>query len=428
MQGSLQHLRQLEPMVHANQALLFDVLPAIYRHLPSEVPKAKQNSIPTLSNDDYEAVMAALILLSAGVSPETLRLERVFVSLMEHWPFLWKWLSFLLAEYVLNPKTVDDAKKENMHDMASHLLLPLTSREEFCRMLAKTPSLISTLSCMWKVEEGFDWSTSISCALFQVFLTDDHTCLSSTIFTTSLSNSRDEVADLIVRRLAHTITRPTIQGMVLRADIGLLDHITKAHQDLRNLLVAKRSIPVMTTVMSVLTSSNLSIQPAGSEPTRVCIHSCLSYLLLVFKDGGLCRINSALDGRLILSMFKGKDVLVSDSAKTRVTAVHLHDNYRLNSIYGEILQSITPYLIYRCVLREAVKTIKTVENSGLAKKIESVVPERGAFWQAWVAFKEFTEDRRKCKVETAGADGGWRVNMECNSPTVRFAFPFSSCL
>lgn len=90
--------------------------------------------------------------------------------------------------------------------------------------------------------------------------------------------------------------------------------------------------------------------------------------------------------------------------------------------YAELLRNFTPYLIYRGVLKAAARSIKTIEKSGLEKAMLSMAHfhKERTFLQAWLAFKDFAEDRRKCNAAVAAALGGWRANMHCQNSEVSF--------
>lgn len=411
MQGSLEHFRQLRSMVQANYALLSDVLPTVYQYLPLPVPGSTQGSSPPLSDTVYDGASIALGILLACTLPENLATRRMQSNLTDNWTRIWKWLQFLLAEYVEHPGTAVGAQEQaQMHSMSMQLLLGLSMNSGFLRILWNTPGLVSMLSRIWLLEDGHEWPFSASNALHPLILATDKSFLN--VFTATLGASPDVVASLIVKRALRTATRSQIRGMMLRADLQMILYLSY-QPHLHQPLIVKNSIPITTQIMSILTSRTLSIAPDDSAIT--CIHACSSYLLRCFEVDGHCRIASALEGKLLLSMFKSSAFMVVDSLDT---TEDLRDDSHLNKVYSTLLRCLVPFLIYRDVLQHGIKTLKTVRNRGLEASMESAVSVEGSFWQAWLTFKDYTEDRERCKVVSADRNGGWRASVPCLNPKV----------
>lgn len=398
-------------MVLNDDTLLLDVLPVIYHYLPAHIPDSPSPIIDRADMDPAHYI--ALAILIAGVTPAQLKKPRIFNSLKQHWAVTWKWCRFFIQGYVDKPKT-SPAARDKLHSLVFALLVMLATHPNFTQILGSTPGFIPLITRVWRAE--IDWfiqlpNVSAAPVLLQVFSVNSS---SFDLFVASAGTSPAEVASLAVQRVIAATTRPQIPCSILRSDFMIISHFG-GRDDLLRPLLAVGCIPVITQAMAQLTSHTIRFD----DPTiaRACLQSSVLFLASVIGDECAARAADALDGRVLLSMFKIKSF---PTHERRIGGQRSSDS-DLNEAYTNMMVLLTPYLIYRSVLLRAAKSLKTIRRLNLEQQLESVIPKTESFWPLWNTFKDYVADRLACKDETwVWCVRRLHVEAKCENPSVRF--------
>lgn len=404
MQGSLEHLEQLVPILREDDnVLLWETLPVIYHYLPpiTQVALRPSRSSKVVDHRPHYGALTALWLLLSGLGPRQLVTPRVRQSLMDHWPSIWEWCRFLTEEYVQDT-ALETEEQKKVHFVTIGVLVQFSGHALFGRVMGATSGVMTFLMRVWSVEQGRIYEISASLVLSRL--------MSATPpllhpFVASLGNLPVEFTQPCLQRIVKMIQRPHIVYAALLGDLHMMFYCV-GQPKLHGSLMAKDSVSIATQAMSRLTSRTMVVDdPDGATS---CLVTLTHYLLSCVKTGGLSRVVSALEGRLILAVFKAGHLLMLGDVGAR-----------LGGALADLFKAITPYLVYRSVLRRAIKSIKTVRNLGLEQSMESTISSSHPFWQSWMVFCDFTEDRYIFKSSTIDAcSKRERLQVVCWNPMV----------
>lgn len=390
MKGSVRDLSWLVGDLKSDNSRLWEVLPVIYHYLP------RTSETLDVGEGTETASFLALLLLDTGLkSPEQLKIPRIFDSLREHWVVIWEACRSLIEGYAGRVRLADKRRSIH-HSISTGLLMSLCSYPGFLRILGSTNGFISSITRIWRAEIGWfvDPPTLFTAStVLWVMFESDRSLFD--IFFASLGNSFDEVARLCVQRVIATGTGPQIPCSILQSDIAIMSLCGENDSLHRSLMVAD-CMSAVTHAMSRLASHSEPYNDFRAPIT--CVRFSLTYLSSIIDVDGASRVVLALEGRTLISMFKTRFIFADPNEKPSKFA-----DDELCREYTRTLELITPYLVYRSVLRHARKSVKTIISLDLERKMESFLPRsQKSFWTAWTAFKQYTMDRAACKTATSG--------------------------
>lgn len=412
-----------------NKKLFPKILPVVHHHL--KIPMSVEHSSHVHNQATHPLPFAALSLflpgLSSPSSPAPLDDPIILHSVKDHWDAIWYWCHSFLCGYMEHrentPREMDEQRK--LHVIPTAVLVGLSNHSDMTETLASTPDFIPFMARVWKFEIGRSTSgqiVSASVVLTQVFSRERSSCNSFDLFIACLGGiaSATEIATSCVQRVYDTSDHPVIGCSALRADLAMIScccqEKSRWRAKLYRAFMAVNAVSSVTYSMSRLTSRNAKFEdhPLAQD----CLKLCTTFLWQCFAEDGVHLIALALQGRMLLSMFKADRITWDEKNKTPGPATS-GGAHSLHSDYECLLQFLTPYLIYRSVLRQAVKSIKTIHTLDLERKMEVIIPKTEFFWDLWTRFKIYTENRVACKESTVdylrGLEEKYRV---CESPSV----------
>lgn len=392
MRGSLHDFEALSDLISEDNTLLYHSLPVVYHHL--HLDKLPIPAVPTL--DAAKFLMPALQsikLLNGSVSDEQFIDPKVVSSLKNNWTTIWSWCHFFLTAYIYKPVPTTEEKewRTGVISMIAELLTALSGSSDLTHLLGETIGLIPLVSSVWKLEAGTEdhWPPAASFSMSNVLTcllgpSDPLRWLNS--FLATVGGSSEDIAALCLRRVVDAIQNPTIRTMALRGHLFLMLHTARK----RNMYVSYlsiNSIAVITGAMRVLTSRT---KPFDDTPGAVmCLDICSMYLEECCARDGFHCIIQALDGRLLMSMLKSGHILEGPSTA---------EEPGLEFSYADLLVVITPYLIYRPILRLVSKTLKSARRMGFHRDMVAVVGRDSTFANAWRALERFADERVRFKT------------------------------
>jgi hypothetical protein len=379
--GSLKSVNKLGLMVDGNGALFEQVLPIIYQHLDvSKIPSNPGSSGPDKAT---EIAQMSLFALFQGIDDERLETPRIVSNLLDHWPMIWDWSSFLVTQYVeKDTSKMDEGFRFKVHFITTSLFSLLASQPELCRTMASTPGLVSMMTRLWISESDIgDRPVFASSALRHLLVQFDMTCIRD--FMVTISGNESDVAKMCLQRVEKALSGPTINDLELCGVIGMILCSAGNHQ-LSHALLANHSISVIARVMSRLTCG----KPPYSVSLMTCLKYCTMYLesFLPYTDG-FTWIIQAVEGHLIMTILTSEPLLKWDRARI--------DPDDIEQEYTNLLRNIiAPYLVYRSVLRQVAKSVKKAK----ALNLDSRMRKSGPLWDAWLLFKQLVEERMEIKA------------------------------
>lgn len=413
MRGSVEAFNNLISMVEGNPSLLLlKSLPVAYHHLRvSSIPT--QTSLPSLNTNSRLAILSLGLL---GVTRDFHRdlllkavgsdigeiwkivITKVVSTMKENWTLIWQWSAFLLDTYLVSTATagaLDPGPTWNeIHGVVIRLLHWLVHVDDFLSIIQRTRNVVGLLARVWKAESNQIAGHPISASNpLCVLLWSPTTPTPYVQFSMALGVSCVEEADMMLRFISRAIRQPRIQSEPLSGYLGLIMGtacLEESQVDHRALL-GKDSISIVLAVMARLTSHNLSYDDHGAAV--VTLHCCAQYLEICIISDGFARVLQALEGRLILYMFKSLRFIWAKAGSTHMSSA----DDLVETRYALLLEKIAPFLVYRPILHQARKSIKTLDRLGLSMAL--VDPTRAqAFASAWAVFRDYTQDRTRFKI------------------------------
>lgn len=316
--------------------------------------------------------------------------------------------------------------RESSYAIPVAVLVGLTKHYDVTEILTSTPDFIPFMARVWKLEIGrsrSEQAVTASLVLTQVFSRESPGCTSFDSFMASLGGitSATDIATLCVQRV-YEASKPQVIGCgPLLAELAMISCCCQEKSRWRDTLyrsfMAVDPISSVTYSMSRLTSRNAKFHdPALAQD---CLKLCTTFLWRCFLEDGVHLVVLALQERMLLSMFKADRITWHESIRAQSSVTDMMIAHSLHLDYESLLEFLTPYLNYRSVLRQAIKSIKTIRSLGLERKMEAVLPKTESFWDLWRRFKLYTENRVMCKAATVDYCRSLEEDIRvCRSPLV----------
>lgn len=391
MAGSSDDLSQLVSMVTERTSLLFDALPVAYQHLRiANIPSRSARATGVALDTQSTLATLSLQLIVAGVdSSEEVIDRKVVESLKERWTMIWQWSEYLLKIYLARLEfatTIDDPVYRSIHWATMALFARLVQLDDFRTLMANTQGFIKRLAIVWKaeLEPIIEQPISVSNVLHRLITSVGLATSYQSLFLATLDVPHDVVADMVLRHIYHAIQSPRITTFSLSGHLAMLAGCLQTETLLRPLL-AKGSISAILRVMARLTIQFPTYDRI--DLAKRCLVLCAGYLAVCFASEGFTWILRALEGRLVLYIFKSARILWAMREKKP-------SDDSLGVAYASVLNVISPFIIYRPILRQARRSVKTVDSLVLHRLVDPA----GPFGLAWVAFKKYTAYRTQYKV------------------------------
>lgn len=426
MKRDLSHmdLSELSKLLESNRSLLWQALPTVYHHMHIDgIPPLDSNFI---SNPKSGLALKAMHVLLNGIigAKDSVDMEtpvippRIVTNLLDHWGMIWAWCSFLLKSSVAqllatSPLSFEQQVKwwETLHPVIIELLIVFSKQSELRTCIGSTPGLVALLVQVWDYEKIFpiteaSASNALMCIL-PIRSVDSWPDLGD-------SGTIDNIPNICLQRIVSvTSCKRNIPYRPLKGDITIL-MICTTKIELHRSLLAKNSIAIVLRLVRTL-----ALQ-VPTTSVRKCLLGLAAYLLRCFEKDGFPTIIRALEERLLVRLFKSAHaVVVAHPAEQ--TAQYL------DRTYGEILDVIAPFTIFRPVLLHSRKSLKTIVVSGANpdRPLRPDVPGHGPFEKAWHKFRNAVSYRMAYKdMYDKEYGGGLHVDF-CASPKVNAV---ASCL
>lgn len=396
MRGSLEDYKELVSMVEADPPLLSNCLVVIYRHLQvTTIPRQS-----TSSALDTKSRLAILSLRLLGVPHTRKMIHDLTRSIKDNWTHIWRWSAYLVETYLASTGsgiigTLDSDQMGNeIHRVTMRVFYKLVHIDGFLTFLNRPDDMIRLLTRVWMSEskilaEYFMSASNPLSAVIRSSNPETAASLPDAQFLTYSGVSSDEVADMMLRFISRAIRQRRIQALPLYGHLGMLmSTVLDAKQTIFRPLLPKGSISVVLGVMAHLTSRKSSYD--HHEATVQILQICATYMEVCIMRDGFARVLEVLRGRLIMYIFK--------SARTIWTmAIQMSGSDELGEeYYARLLKAITPFLVYPPILRQARKSIKTIDALGLQTLLTP--SSTHAFASAWAVFRDYTQNRTQHNI------------------------------
>jgi hypothetical protein len=319
---------------------LNDNLPRFLELLdPSGIP---QNGVPKLGFSQVRPLPALL-----GIARwASLNADAVAARLKESWPDIWSWTSCLLNV---------ESKDLNVlaHRACCSVVVHLGVDQHMCELMALTPGTITTIVKLWVAELNSKYSVNTatpnsmpaSRAVYMFMDPRKSKCVDKIMI--ALGDVDEDVASVALGTIRRRIQDSSkLDVDTLYADLAILD----ALWDIRDYCADLYRSPAMQTVKNVMVRL-LCSQGSEHKGAASCLTHCVSYYV-----HGL----SANHGRLwAYRMYDAPIIRAIVQASIWSTV----DDREL----GEALDTLTPYLLFRTVLRRAERALDIIHELDLEK-------------------------------------------------------------
>lgn len=352
-------------------------------------------------------------LLWHGLDTTQIADLRIITSLREHWSIIWQWSDYLLRTYVLDKSGMDsDQEKawQDVHWATMSLFSIFIHVHGFCTLMVNTRGLIKLLSQVWKLEEDIIPENPISASnsLMTLFPPNQREFTWRNLFVASLEVPHEEVARMVLLRIIRSSTKPPVGCAPISGDLGMAMSCTRL-ENVHRAMLAKDAIFIIADVMARLTSPSAThLQPA---PAGQCLLYCSQYLQCCFGTDGFSWVLRALEARLLVTIFKSARLLFA------MRDCNPGRDY-IGDQYASLLNTIAPFLIYRPILRQAVKSLKVIDRLGLTARM----PTTGSFADTWAIFRDFVESRAQFKIQYDEVSKKGVDTSFCANRTVRIFY------
>lgn len=403
---------------HASQ-----LLPLILQHISNPIPEPQcsQLSATRLSLPHYSLAILKELLLASGTSALSRSRPQACLFFQTHWLLISAWVTFFLETVALEGTHIlDDVTVPTSPDHSLHEEVDL--RNTIWR------STISLLSNATHYPQSTHHPQS---TLYPQYEIDNLTFVSSTTHLVSVlirswiaaaENKHDTLLDTIIL-LAHVHPHAVEEGVwalqcsgsvledpsskaaciclhrltelldldqgmdsvVLAGFMHLLNACLDGSYKFHRSLLANGSISLMTHMMSRATSRVPSI-PSTHELrlAQDFLGNCTRYLLRCFNDSPTW-LSVALKGHCIISIFKS----LAGWSPASSTGAQLESNY------ASVFEHIKPRLVYDSVLREVLRSIRTIKGRGL----EDIIKGRGDLEEIWIELCQAAFSLKEVKTQ-----------------------------
>ncbi|KAL0948803.1 hypothetical protein HGRIS_008932 [Hohenbuehelia grisea] len=319
--------------------------------------------------------------------------KEIVARVLGSWPDLWVWCKLLLSDVV----------RARLRQVQSQLFIP----KDFCSMLHDLPLILATyfLDCA-KSNEGAsklfsvigDSDSFLAVITAEWLRPDDTSCISSpsaiiSIFAEERSKKWDDriisgaggiprLVKIIIERInaAQTLDEPKCTN--LARDIAVLVNLSFTTDSIAYALTAENAVLALVRLMKRLL-------PIGTEQYKaICVSLCLQLFVVNIKKKGFR--DRCLWVRKLLS---AEELILPRLLKALLKPDKSPHPLSIHQLGIDLLSGLIPYLIYRPLLRPALKSIRVVADAGFEKDLERV-PVLG---KLWTAFRDIAKYREQFK-------------------------------
>lgn len=364
--------------------------------------------LSTRTSHTYAGLHMLLYLLGHNPHPNPPITSNCLLRFVEeHWPKIWAWSTFLIKYWVDNVVHTPEALAFRVKFRTVVVSLMMTIALVPARLskgrqlLFATPRLIQTairLFILIASEKNYPMGNESTLTLQLLYHMDP--IIWEKEFSVAVAQSSRDVAKIFIQYIAvlieATVEPDDVRAQAIDGAAFMIRELARCSPHTHRALLENDSISWMTQALAVLVARqkySLDRWPLWPvDPRLQGTQNCALYLSTCFDEGSTW-ISKALRGRLLVSLFKSRPLLAEEQHQ-------YHDNYpdsSIDQLYARLLQQITPHLLYDSVLREAVRSIKTIEARGLEPDIETALAPDSPMWTAWMNLKSETRDRNEHK-------------------------------
>lgn len=405
MKGSISSIEKLSGIA-AQDCNLQYLLPVIMHHLNSmnmpaqnflERPQAAVEKRVTLA-------AAALHALSCNINghPEA----QIYAFVKSSWPNIWEWVRYFVERWILGvqeaPSGAVSCPAARFRGMEISVLvmdwlyLRFNATQPFVDLMGSTPQFVEVMTRAWLVGMSDAlrpqtlWHFS---ALLQPLLrgSGDRDAFSRAAFFRTAKDSGHDIVYLCTKAVVRDSRERPIPFPSLESTLEMIVITAGYSADMSRCFLARQCPSLIVRVMSHLASRPpLETDCVNLQsPFKNALGHCMTYLTRCFEESQRW-IPEALQDRLLSVMFRA----ITHTGPVPPCSVNHAEK---SNVWIDIIRIIQSYLIYPCVLREAVRSMKTIEALRLESRIED--EEFSALHETWMAFKEEVLVRRGDRVE-----------------------------
>lgn len=408
--GSSSALKELSYVSdHLSDSQLLDIFPLILRHI-------NRRNIPKHSGFDSRSpdtrvrlALSSLTIVRRAQWEVDVKLgfrDLVVQFFRENWLTLWAWVElfggWVDETYVGTREGGLDDYRQDVFDMVLFFFADVAPAKEYRSLLDSIPFLVPLMTRIWLLEAASPSHhrrmNFILDALRKLLRIDPTPGKPSTMQRFIQHMGTSNYAPISV--LLNTIPRLSKQAHIPYFQLGLnaaLQIVVACSQDSSRFfrsLLARRSTPIFASVMADLTSRRRQATAYTEDEMsdmEMALEMCTGYFLKCCDDGPTW-VAEAIEGRLIMSIFKSRRFL---SPKPQMLSEKGRLESRLQVLYVALLNSIRAHLLYPFILQGAVRSITTVESRGLELDSE----KNKDLWESWMMLKDEALRRRRWKSD-----------------------------
>lgn len=347
--------------------------------------------------------------------------ERLLIGILtDSWPDIWKWMKFLYWVGRDIFTLLSPSAPGRFRAFIVRMLCPGMYREKttFMDTVLATPEVFTMLVDLWVelselefIEEKWQFDPSSVAVTIAKMIGEDPTRIRK--FVDLMGGDKDRIATLILKNLHQALSFKVKNAVVLGFERILMFNsmITATLPGLHHALLSQNSMVIITRTFGRISSmrgvsfERTSPTPLGNytrpndepfNPHRATV-TCALYLWEAFStSGGFTWITQAIRSGVIPA------ILRSACRDMEQTDDHLLAN---------TIKTITPYLVYRSVLRVVSKAFQ----DPIIQTLESKLPRDREFYGVWFGFRIVANVRLFMKEQF---DASGEYTQGCSSPMV----------
>lgn len=392
-----------------SDAQLLDLFPIILRHINRKnIPK---DSNPKTRSPDTRVRLAlsslTIVRRAQWQADVTLGFRDVVVRFCrENWLTLWAWVElfggWVDKDYVGTREGGLDEYRQEVYDMVLFFFADVAPATEYESLLDSVPFLVPMMARIWLLEAAspvYHRRMNFIIDALRKLLSKDSRPPKPTMmqrFIRYMEASNYEAVTVLldgITRLSKQAHTPYFH-LGLKAALHIVVICSQDSDRFFRSLLARRSTPIFASVMADLTSHRrqtmIYTEDEMSE-MELSLEVCTGYFLKCC-DSGPTWVAEAIEGRLIISIFKSRRFL---SPKPQILSEKGRLESRLQVLFVALLNSIRAHLLYPFILQGAIRSIKTVESRGLELDSE----KNKDLWESWTMLKDEALRRRRWKSD-----------------------------
>lgn len=363
----------------------------LQRHLSSKTMPQPVNK-PRPNDQDHRAVELATRALTVVASCERIlrtNTTKLDSTLLQAWPGIWRWLKFLDEQCGQQVKYTDAVRSRALITMPT-TLATLARSKVLLRKVTSTAGVVTMMTRYWMGEGRYPASVermftaagvprAFTRALDALLSGEDQTpnCLPDLI---AASRGAKAAATNAIEHLTAVLAHTPPNFKTLANHISLINNMSSVKAPTLLLaLLSQGMIPLVVKMLLWLEKQSTST-PEDNDVACRCMLLCFQTLMdAMMTINGTSWVTQALDAGILPAILQSAHRMK-------------HASEGAASLYSTLLSDmLCQYLLYKSVLRSAMKAIRRVERLNLDNSVG------GPIWDAWGIFLATARERAALK-------------------------------